>query len=162
MEASAKDDDDVDPSEPPGRTLGVGDFRKINLRNLIAQWGGPTALAKKLGYGGPSYLTQMVSARPNRPLTEKTARKIERQLKLPEGSMDQDPSGSSPEPAAPVSLDTELLSKVVTAIGTAATKLGVRLAPEKFADVVTLMYEDAVEKHHIDEQKIKRILGLAK
>lgn len=29
--------------------------RRANLRVLVAQWGGPSSLATKLGYKGPSY-----------------------------------------------------------------------------------------------------------
>lgn len=160
-----KDDDDEDAGRdrPGGRPLGVGDFRKINLRALIAQWGGPTNLAKKLGYGGPSYLLQMVSLKPVRPLTEKTARKIETKLDLPPGWLDADhQGGSSGEPAQSVQLDQELLSQVVLAIGAAADKAGVKLSHAKFADVVVLVYEDALKSHRVDEQMIGRVLRLAK
>lgn len=47
-------------------------IRKENLRLLLIQWGGPTNLAKKLKYSGPSYLSQLLSG--NRPFSEKTAR----------------------------------------------------------------------------------------
>lgn len=68
-------------------------IRKANLRLLLQQWEGPSTLAKKLGYAGPSYLSQIVGG--HRPITEKTARDIEAKLDLPAGWMDRDKSGES-------------------------------------------------------------------
>jgi DNA-binding transcriptional regulator YdaS (Cro superfamily) len=56
------------------------EVRRASLKVLIAQWGGPTSLAKKLGLSGPSYLSQLLSGL--RPITEKCARKTEDALEL--------------------------------------------------------------------------------
>ena len=144
--------------------LSVFDLRKINLRALIVQWSGPTNLAKKLGYGGPSYLLQMVGASAQRPITEKTARKIEQKLQLQRGYLDHDHegAGSLTEPAQAVALDQEMLSKAVSTITAAVDKAKMNLSPAKFADVVVLVYEDAVKTNRVDEQLIDRALRLAR
>lgn len=150
------------------RRLGVADLRKINLRTLIARYGGPSALAKKLGYSNATFISQMIGPKPIRPLSEKTCRKIETALELPPMWMDQDheaPKGLEVrEPAAPYTvtrtgLDTELLRKVAQAVEDA----GIPFAAAKFGDVVTMVYEDAISKGGaIDPQYVVRVLRLAK
>jgi len=60
--------------------------RKLNLRALVALYGGPSRLADRIGYGGPSFVCQMTSGK--KAITEKTIRKIEKELGLPYGWMD--------------------------------------------------------------------------
>lgn len=61
--------------------------RKRNLKRIIEQAGSASALAERLRYTGPSYLSQMLG--PHRPITEKTARHMEKVMELPPGWMDQ-------------------------------------------------------------------------
>lgn len=147
--------------------LGVEDLRKLNLRALIAKYGGPGVLAKKLGYANGSYFSQMIGPRPIRPLNEKTCRRWEVQLGLPAKWMDEDHSrreGVNEEPASYTvaprgALDSELLARVAQAIENA----GLPYAASKFGEVVTLVYEDATAKGGaIDEQYLVRVLRLAK
>lgn len=149
------------------RRLGVADLRKINLRTLIARYGGPSALAKKLGYSNATFISQMIGPKPIRPLSEKTCRKIETALDLPPLWMDEDHETKAlevREPAATYTvtrtgLDTELLRRVAQAIEDA----GVPFAAAKFGDVVTMVYEDAISKGGaIDPQYVVRVLRLAK
>jgi hypothetical protein len=72
---------------PPRKDL--ADIRRTNLRNIVTQWGGPSNLARKLGYNNPSYLVQMVGPKPTRDVTEKTAVKIETALGLQQGALSQ-------------------------------------------------------------------------
>ena len=39
--------------------MDVYEIRRANLRKLMADWGGPTILAAKLGHSNGSYLAQL-------------------------------------------------------------------------------------------------------
>lgn len=65
------------------------DYRRENLRRLFDTVGGPTALAKQLGYSNSSFLVQMAGPNPIRQITETTARRFEKQLDLLPGSLDE-------------------------------------------------------------------------
>ena len=62
--------------------------RMANLRWLIVEHS-REHLAWRLGYRHTSFLSQMAGPNPSRVVTEKTARKIERVLKLVPLSLDQ-------------------------------------------------------------------------
>lgn len=123
--------------------------RKQNLRELIAQEGGPTNLARKLRYGGPSYLSQMIGEA--KPITEKTARMIESVLALPHGWMDTDHS-------TPVGGIGNLVGQVVTVLETAL--VGHHLPPARMAALAALCCEHAAEQGHVDEGYIRRLVAL--
>lgn len=128
------------------------DIRKKALALLAEQWGGPTNLAKKLNVT-PSYVSQMLSG--ERPITEKTALKIEEKLGLGFGWMSASHAAEGPRP-----VDDELVSRVILTVGTLAEEAGIHLAPSKFAEVVALVYEEATRTKTIDEGYIARVLKL--
>lgn len=134
--------------------------RQRNLKAIIAQWGGGEALAKRLGYSNASYLSHMV--RGHRPISEKTARKIESVLGLGVGWLDREHSEEG-NPAPPASaVDTSLFARVVVAIGTAMGELGVYLSMDKFEEVVQLVYEDASTRGEVSDDFVKRVLRLVR
>lgn len=137
----------------------VQELRRRNLKGLVEQWDGPTNLAKKLGYTGPSYVSQMVSG--NRPITEKAARQIEAKLDLTIGYLDRNdrPTAKTTRPAA---VDTDAVSRIITTVGTLASEEGVALNPSKFSELVALVYEDAAARGQVDEAFVKRIIRLLK
>lgn len=132
----------------------IMEIRRRNLRTLIAQWGSPTALAKKLKLSGPSYLSQMVGG--HRPLTEKTARKLEQQLGLKVGWLDE--TQAAGDRAA--SVDDTLIARVVMVVGETLKEAGVTVAPDKFAELVTLVYGEASRTGAIDEKLVQRLVQL--
>jgi hypothetical protein len=136
----------------------IHDVRKKNLKALVAQWDGPTNLAKQLGYTGPSYVSQMVSG--NRPITEKTARQIEAKLDLATGWLDAAHPGVPAARAAV--LDTADLARIISLLTTALEEARVKMQPAKFAELVAMVYEDAQERGRIDEKFINRVIGLVK
>jgi hypothetical protein len=112
------------------------DTRLARLRELIEQHGGPLALSKKLGYTNASYLVQMTGPNPMRPVSERTARRYERQLGLPEGWLDQAPT----EPVvAPESPDT--IAGIVRLVGQVLDAEKVSVPISRFADIVALASE---------------------
>lgn len=133
----------------------ITEVRRASLRVLIAQWGGPTSLAKKLKLSGPSYLSQLVSG--ERPITEKTARKIEGGLDLSDGWMDEDHEENKAKPAP---IDTQLVTKVVKLVGAALEEAKMQVPPSKFADLVAMVYEETLRYGQPSEEFIKRLIKL--
>lgn len=131
-------------------------LRKKNLRALLKQWDGPTNLAKKLQYSGPSYLSQLIG--PNKPITEKTARHIEEVLELERGWMDKDHAASTGQH---VRIDTTIINRVMLSIAAALEDAGTRLTPQRMADLVGLVYEHAAEHGQVDDGYVARLVKLA-
>lgn len=65
----------------------MASIRRMNLRRLAEEAGSQDALAQKLDVSG-AYLSQLLTGK--RPVTEKTARKFETRLRLPERWLDID------------------------------------------------------------------------
>jgi len=116
----------------------MGEIRRKNLREVVSARGGPTSAARLLGYANGAFLVQMCGPNPTRPVTEKTARAIERTLGLKTGYLDQ---LHTDEPVIKVSAD--LVHKVAHMVQSVQSELQVTLPPGKFADVVTLVYDNA-------------------
>ena len=134
-----------------GKRKGVTETRIENLKLLLVQWGGPTVLAKKLHYSGPSYLSQLLSG--NRPFTEKTARTIEVSLDLPALWLDRPHNGSS-------DIDPDLLSSVVALVQASLPHKGPSPAPHQMSEIIILVYEQAKELGTVDEEYVKRLVRL--
>lgn len=135
----------------------VQQTRRTNLRLLVEQWGGASGLAKKLGYSGPSYISQLLGE--NRPVTEKTARSIETQLDLPVGWLDKAPESERLEPA---SVDVDMVTKSVLAVGQALEREGSTVPPTRFADLVAVTYEAAVRSGTVDQAWVDRLVRLTR
>jgi len=131
--------------------------RRTNLRLLVEQWGGASGLAKKLGYAGPSYISQLLGE--NRPVTEKTARSVEQQLDLPAGWLDNEPEQKAVEPAR---VDVDLVTRSVLAVGKALEREGSTVPPSKFADLVAVTYEAAVKIGAVDQVFVDRLVRLTR
>lgn len=134
----------------------MSDIRLKNLKQLIRQHDGPTNLAKKIGMRGPSYVSQMAMG--HRPVSERMARMMEEVLDLPTGWFDAQHSFDF-ETRLPA-LDTSLLTTVVIAVTAVFTENKIRLKPEKFADVVALVYEASQETKNVDIGYVQRLVKL--
>lgn len=132
-------------------------LRKKNLKALIKQWDGPTNLAKKLGYSGPSYLSQLIG--PNKPVTEKTARFVEKTLNLPPGWLDAEHVA---KPDHNGQVNTTLVARVLLSVGAAVEDAGLRLTPTRMAELVSVAYEWAAAKNEVDDEYIQRLVKLIK
>lgn len=138
----------------------VLETRVTNLKALVIQWGGPTSLAKKLAFSGPSFVSQMVGG--IRPVTEKTARKIETKLGLAMGWMDavHDNGGA---PLRVANVDDTLM---VRAIGLVAAKMheaNLQVQTDKFGELVSLVYGEAARSGgNLDEMFVERLVQLMK
>ena len=132
------------------------EIRRTNLRKLMAQWGGPTSLAVKLGHSNGSYLAQLAGPHPSREVSERTARQIEEALTLPGGYLDQlHPGKDHP-------LDDAVLALCIRAVTASVKDAKVKVSPERFADLVALAYDHSAAAGGVDEKFINRLVRLLK
>ena len=68
--------------------MDLNDVRTKNLRDVVNAMGGVSKVAKSLDYVNPSFISQMIGPTPVRVVTEKTARKFERDLGLAAVALD--------------------------------------------------------------------------
>lgn len=137
--------------------MSTAKVRRDNLRKLIQQHGGPTALARKLGYKNAAFLVTVGGPNPTRSVTERNARSIESKLGLPPRSLDA--VGANPAPEGSVS--TELIRESVRCVAEHVNAVGVKLTPAKFADLVVFVYLDALDKGAPSDGVIQRAVQLA-
>lgn len=123
--------------------------RQRNLKLLIEQWGGAGGLSAKLGYSNASYISHLTTG--HRPITEKTARKIETVLGLPLSWMDADHAtrptsrrNNADVLSAGTKIDTELFSRVTAGVISVLEERETKLDVRKFEKIVTVLYKCAV------------------
>lgn len=121
----------------------LSETRRENIRQLVKTNGGTSAVAKRLGYRNPSFLSQLIGPKPTREVTEKTARGIEQAFELPEGTLDR--PGDAPQALQPT-ISTELVADIIRLVGTTLAAEGVSsVGPEKFSTLVALAFVDAMD-----------------
>ena len=133
--------------------------RRRNLRQILNEQGGPASFAKKLDLSGPSFLSQMVNG--HRVITEKTSRRIEHAAGKPEYWMDH--AHSSVEgvaPTASVHVDPSFVGAAVKMVAEIQHELKVALTPEKYAEIVNLVYENAQRTGKLDRDFSMRLVKL--
>lgn len=159
----------------------VNETRRKNLRAIIEKQGGVSKLARLMGYSNPSFLSQMAGPKPTREITEKSARKLETAMGLPPGALDRDetvypggeaggaqleagaaPAPAAPRPALPVNGSAALVAEVVRLVGGACEAERVTPSMSKFADVVALVYQDAMGGAKPTEDKVRLLARLLK
>jgi hypothetical protein len=126
--------------------------RRENLRRMIADTeGGATALAKKLGLKGSSYLTHVAGPSPIKDIGEKAARHIESTLNLPAGWMDR---LHGPE---------DQLVEAVLMVAQTARKYGIELAPAALSELALMVHEHAATHAGVlDPDHVARLVKLLK
>lgn len=131
----------------------VYETRRMNLRAIMGEWGGPTSLAKKLGHSNGSYLAQLVGPHPSRDISEKVAREIESKLNLPLGWLDGEHGSTR-------TVDNDTLVACVRAVSAAAQ--GKNLTHDTMGEIVGMVYEQAKLTGRIDEPFLQRLLRIVK
>jgi hypothetical protein len=141
------------------------EVRRERLRALI-QKSSVSKLATQLGYRQPSFLSQMAGPNPTREITEKTARRFERDLKLPDGYLDQPleaEAAPKQETNGEAPAETALVADVIRLVGNICSGEDITLPPMKFADVVALAYVDTMEHNKRPRpDHIKQLVRLLK
>ncbi len=133
--------------------------RRTNLKQILIEQGGPASFAKKLDLSGPSFLSQMVNG--HRVITEKTSRRIELAAGKPEYWMDH--AHSSVEgvgPTASVQVDPSFVGAAVKMVAEIQQELKTALTPEKYAEIVNLVYENAQRTGKLDRDFSMRLVKL--
>lgn len=133
--------------------------RRENLRQVLIEQGGPASFAKKLGQAGPSFLSQMVNG--HRVITEKTSRRIEQLAGKPEYWMDQ-PHNSleGMTPTMSVRVDPSFVGAAVQMVAEIQQELKISLSPEKYGEIVNLVYENAQRTGSVDPDFSMRLVKL--
>lgn len=137
----------------------LNEQRRANLRQVLIEQDGPASFAKKLGLSGPSFLSQMVNG--HRVITEKTSRRIEKAAGKPEYWMDH--AHSSVEgmgPASTVHVDPSFVGGAVQMVAEIQQELNATLSPEKYANIVNLVYENAQRTGKLDRDFSMRLVKL--
>ncbi|MDP2262656.1 MAG: hypothetical protein Q8K24_05805 [Hydrogenophaga sp.] len=147
--------------------IDISDVRRENLRRVIANNGGPVAVAKRIGHANASYLVQMAGPHPTRKVSEKTARLVERSLDMPERSLDVAAPIAVVAPALPAAepgaLSAEEVGRLILMVGRVCEAESVALPTPKFADVVALaMAAAAAQGGQPREDHVKALVRLAK
>jgi hypothetical protein len=144
------------------------EVRRENLRDLIRRHEGPAALARRLGYRNAAFLVQMAGPNPSRPITERTARGFEEKLGLPAGWFDRDAAPAPPSTAAAAApaaapIDSVLVTEVLRLVAESCETMGITLPHARFADVVALLYTEAVEEQRLPRpEHVQRLVNLLK
>lgn len=156
--------------------MNISDYRRENFRRFAAANGGPTDVAKRLGYSNASYIVQMIGPNPTRPVTERTARRVEAEYNLPENTLDKPlaaipmaeaprPAVVAPEPAvvASAGMTGQQIGELVQWVGRICEIEGATLSTPKFADIVALAVTDA-QAHggQPREDMVKTLVRLAR
>jgi|GEM_PF-2056196 len=156
----------------------VHTYRRENLRKLIADNGGPSAIGRRLGYANSAWLVQMTGPNPTRNVSEATAREYEIKLGLPMGVLDTpldigentvppprrahplrdvafQPTGSLMSPAQ--------VDELIAVVGKVCEDEHVSLPISKFADIVRLSISDMIEHgNRVREDHVKMLIKLTK
>ena len=137
----------------------IKEVRRQQLRRLVNEHEGMNNLARKLGLAKGAYISQLLTNPPVREISEKTARKWEKQLRLPEGWLDR---ATTAAPSPGVALNTELLAQVMSEVNEALRLARVTLSSAQLADLVTMQYADSAAAGRVDPERIQRLVGLLK
>lgn len=135
------------------------EVRRENLRRVVEELGGHTAVARRLKLAGPSWLSQLYSG--HRPFTEKTARKFEKQLGLKAGSLDVPGEfGSAPSKPVIVNRDIPQVGETIAVVQSLLTERNQTLTNVKFGAVVDAVFSQVIKTGAVDRELAEKILDL--
>ena len=116
----------------------IQEVRRRNLRRLVTDHDGMNNLARKLGLTKGAYISQLLSEKPLRGISEKVARKWERSLGLAYGWLDSEAS-TQVKTNLPM-VDANMLERVILEVTQAAKEANVTLQPGRLAELVAMQY----------------------
>jgi hypothetical protein len=129
----------------------VTEIRRENLRRLIDEHGGATALAKVLGLKGSSFLAHVAGPNPIKDIGEKAARHIESALNMPGGWLDRRHG-----------IEDQLVEAVLMVAKT-ARRYGVELPPATLSEIALMVQEHASKQGGVlDPDHVQRLVKLLK
>lgn len=127
------------------------EIRRQQLRRLVNEHDGMNNLGRKLGYKKGAYISQLLTTPPTRDLSEKTARKWEQALQLPEGWLDAVPV------VQPININ--LLSQALEDVFEALEAAPMTLSPKQLADLVSQQYSNALRRGKANRARIRKLVG---
>lgn len=140
-------------------TVMPNDVRRANLKRVVQELGGHAAVAKRLKLAGSSWVSQLIQG--IRPFTEKTARKFEKGLGIPIGSLDVPRSlDGLARDAGLVNRDMPDISAAVQCVNSLLSTRKQTLTTEKFGIVIEIVFSQAVKHGTIDAELAAKILDL--
>lgn len=139
------------------RKADLQEIRRHNLRVLTEQWS-VQGLAKKLKYQYPSYVSALISPKQHRPITERTARRVEKILELPINWLDT----KHDLPNAPAKVDMALVMRIMQTVSKACEQVGVTPNLSTQQRLVELVYDEAQKAGRLDEAYVLKVVGLLK
>ena len=138
----------------------IKEIRRQQLRKLVSEHEGMNALARKLGLKKGAYISQLLTNPPLRDISEKTARKWEKALRLPEGWLDRAPPAAVSNNGS--TLNSELLAQVLAGVNEALRMAKITLSPNQLSDLVVMQYADALPTGRVNQERIQKLVGLLK
>lgn len=137
----------------------TNDRRIANLRRLRARFIQQEELAKALDWTAP-YVCQLIGPHPSRPISERTARKIERRLGLPEGALDAEPGTAKRNGAGAASSASNLVAPVMTALDEEIGRQRMELSRVQYRALVDHVHRDAVTRGGVDPDAVRGLVRL--
>jgi hypothetical protein len=127
------------------------EIRRQQLRRLVNEHDGMNNLGRKLGFKKGAYISQLLTSPPSRELSEKTARKWERALRLPVGWFDA--------PPAVQPINVNLLAQALADVLEAFEAAPMSPSPKQIAELVSRQYSVALRRGKADRVRIRKLLG---
>lgn len=136
--------------------------RLANMRSLAARYPQQGDLADALKWT-PSYLSQLIGPRPSRPISERTARSVERKLGLAEGILDGEPPPppafiSGAEPAGAPSSD--LIERTMLAIDETLRSMNAKIGEAQYRALVSHQVQIAAKTGNVDREGIASVVRI--
>lgn len=139
----------------------IEDRRRHNLLLFTGQYiNNQAEAARRLGLQDVSYLSQL--KRGHRPISEKTARRMESSAGLPIGWFDQDRTGKTADEGAVATPKTgALFMRVVDLVAAVMRDFDEEFSDDKVSAIVDFAYRDARNRGAPDETYVRRLVELA-
>lgn len=139
--------------------MDIYEIRRKNLHQLIQKYEGAARLARRLGHKGNSYISQLSTG--HRPVTERTARDIERELRLPTLWFDAPPGATvkSLEPVAQPPVEMDKLIDAISAVLGWLEKEGRLLPAKAAAEAIVFTHQESIKGHVVDTGNAIRLIS---
>lgn len=147
--------------------------RLQNVRTLAHRYPNNKELGAALGLT-KSGISQLIGHTPARPISERAARRWEQRLKLPEGTLDQQPQHPSPALDAvmprlvgptvvqqPDGAQITMLDQIMRDVDAAAVRAHGNISHEKYRALVTYLYRQGMRHgYQVDQADVDSLVRL--
>lgn len=134
------------------------DIRRANFSRVVQELGGHAAVAKRCKLSGPSWVSQLILG--NRVFTEKSARKFEKRLGLPYGSLDRAESFGPEDKPVIVNRDVPAVTEAFKCVELLLTRRKQTLTNTQYGALVDVVFSQALKHGEVDAELAEKILDL--